>query len=70
MATGSADKTAKVFNVADGAELRVVTTPAAVNDVAFAVEGTLVVTANEDNKLRTWPVAAPEVPEGETEAPV
>ncbi|MAQ91284.1 MAG: hypothetical protein CMM03_15610 [Rhodopirellula sp.] len=70
LATGSADKTAKVFNVADGAELRVVTTPAAINDVAFAVEGTLVVTANEDNKLRTWPVAAPEVPEGETEAPV
>ena len=24
---------------------------------AFAVEGTLLVTANEDNKLRTWPVA-------------
>ncbi|MBK96531.1 MAG: hypothetical protein CMJ79_12610 [Planctomycetaceae bacterium] len=68
--TGSADKTAKLFNVADGAELRVITTPAPVNAVAFAVEGSLVVTANEDNKLRTWPVAAPEVPEGEAEAPV
>ena len=68
--TGSADNSAKVFNVADGAELRVITTPAPVNAVAFAVEGTLVVTANEDNKLRTWPVAAPEVPEGETEAAV
>ena len=68
--TGSADKTAKLFNVADGAELRVITTPAPVNAVAFAVEGSLVVTANEDNKLRTWAVAAPEVPEGEAEAPV
>lgn len=68
--TGSADKTAKLFNVADGAELRVITTPAPVNAVAFAVEGSLVLTANEDNKLRTWPVAAPEVPEGEAEAPV
>ena len=68
--TGSADKTAKLFNVSDGAELRVITTPAPVNAVAFAVEGSLVVTANEDNKLRTWAVAAPEVPEGEAEAPV
>ena len=70
VATGSNDKTAKVFNVSDGAELRVITTPAPVHDVAFAVEDGLLVTANEDNKMRTWPIVAPEVPEGETEAAV
>lgn len=70
IATGSTDATAKVFNIADGSEVRVITTPAPVNDVAFAVESTLIVTANEDNKMRTWPLVAPEVPEGETEKPV
>ncbi|MEX2175310.1 MAG: c-type cytochrome domain-containing protein [Pirellulaceae bacterium] len=58
LVTGSLDKTFRVFNLADQAQLASIETPAAVNAVAIVGEGKLVATGGEDSVIRTWELPA------------
>jgi WD40 repeat protein len=50
----SDDRTARVWDVASGAELHTLRHQDRVEDVAFAPDGTRLATANYDGKARVW----------------
>jgi WD40 repeat protein len=60
LVTGGQDKTFRVWNVADGAAVGSVATPAPVNAVAFVAENSQVATGGADNIIRTWALPAAE----------
>ncbi|MBM3831422.1 MAG: hypothetical protein FJ406_12935 [Verrucomicrobia bacterium] len=64
--SGAADKTARVWNVADGALFAEVTTPAEVNAVTWLADGKQIVTGGADNLIRTWKL--PDAAGGKVEA--
>ena len=58
LVTGSQDKTFRVFNLADLAQVASIETPAPVNAVAIVAEGKQVATGGADNIIRTWELPA------------
>lgn len=59
LVSSSTDKTVQIWNLASGKSVRKIETPAAVNDVTFNKDATLVVSAGADNLLRVWKTAKP-----------
>ncbi len=55
--SGSADKTLRVWNLADGKQTTSIETPAAVRSVALLGDGKQAATAGEDGIVRTWDLA-------------
>ena len=55
MATGSADRTARVWDAASGAELLTVRHTNLVKSVAFSPDGTRLATGSCDKTVRTTP---------------
>lgn len=58
----SADKSVRVWNVADGQQVGLVETPAALQAVALVGEGKLIATGGADNIIRLWDFAAVTAP--------
>jgi WD40 repeat protein len=61
LASGSADKTARVWTVADGAEATKITTPSAVNAVEW-ISAKQLATGGADNLVRVWALDQPAAP--------
>ena len=59
LVSGGADETYRIWSTADGKEVAQVATPSPVTAITFAAEDKQVVTAEEDNVIRTWAVDAP-----------
>jgi WD40 repeat protein len=57
LATGSADKTARIWDAATGQKLLEVHHDAAVQTVAFSPDGSRLATGSADNSARIWRVA-------------
>ncbi|REJ88130.1 MAG: hypothetical protein DWQ34_23190 [Planctomycetota bacterium] len=55
--TGSADKTARVWNLANGQQLSVFTHEAPVRAVAFSADGNQAFSGGDDNAIKQWTVA-------------
>jgi WD40 repeat protein len=68
--SGSADKTARLWDVAAAKEIGFLETPATVNGVAFQAEEKQIATAHADNKLRTWPLPAAKTEGGSPAMPL
>ena len=58
LATASADGTARVWDVASGAELARLVHNASVVALAFSPDGTRLATASDDGTVRVWDVAS------------
>jgi len=54
LATASADKTARIWDVSSGQELATVTHNDTVYGVAFSPDGRRLATASEDKTVRIW----------------
>jgi WD40 repeat protein len=65
LVSASADKTFRVWNLADGQQIASVETPAPLNAVALVAEEKQIATGGEDNIIRLWDVPAAQP----TEAP-
>lgn len=59
----SLDKSLRVWNTADGKQVGLVETPAALQAVAIVGEGKLIATGGGDNQIRLWDLAAVTAPE-------
>ncbi|MFQ5734040.1 MAG: c-type cytochrome domain-containing protein [Planctomycetaceae bacterium] len=59
LVSGSTDKTVRVWDVASGTSERIITAPAAVNDVTFNKDATRIISAHADNLVRVWTTAKP-----------
>ncbi len=72
LVSGGADKTYRIWNTADGQEIAKAATPSSVTAITFAAADKQIVTAEEDNVIRTWSVdfQAGDTPEGEAPKPV
>ena len=57
IATGAADKSIRIFNVADGAIVRTVTGSSAVRKVAFRADGAQLASSGEAGEIQIWSVA-------------
>lgn len=70
--SGGADKTYRIWTTAEGQEVAKRATSAPVTAVTFAAEDKQVVTAEEDNVIRTWAVGVPKIdaPPGEEPKPL
>lgn len=68
--SGSQDMSCRLWSVAESKELGIITTPAAVNAVAFAAAEQQVATGGADNKLVTWNLPAPQVEGQEAPKPI
>lgn len=64
--SGAADKTARVWNLADATVFAEITTPAEVNAVTWLADGKQIVTGGSDNLIRTWKL--PDAAGGKAEA--
>jgi WD40 repeat protein len=58
LVTASVDKTFRVFNLADQAQLASIETPAPLQAVAIVAEGKQVATGGDDNIIRLWDLPA------------
>ncbi len=58
LVSASQDKTVRLWNVADGAAVTQLETPAAVNALAVIADGTQVATGGADNIIRLWSLPA------------
>jgi WD40 repeat protein len=58
LASGSFDKTIKLWNLATGQQTRTLTANSdAVQSIAFSRDGTTLVSGNEDNTIKIWRIS-------------
>jgi WD40 repeat protein len=57
MASGSWDRTIRLWRVSDGALVRTLTGHTSVNSVAFSPDGSLIASGSDDRTIRLWRVS-------------
>ncbi len=60
VATGSSDKTARIWNAATGKATQVIKHDLSINDVALSPNGKVLATASDDDTVKLWDVATGE----------
>ncbi|MCG8585230.1 MAG: hypothetical protein MI757_11005, partial [Pirellulales bacterium] len=70
LATGSKDKSCRLWSVADGKQTLTIETPSEVNAVALVAEGGQIATAGADNIIRTWGIDSAAGAEADKPSPV
>jgi WD40 repeat protein len=69
LATASQDKTVRIWNIADGAEVAKLETPAPVTAATFVSDDKQVAAAHDDHVIRIWGTPQPVTPESEAAPP-